>query len=244
MWPRFSFTACSANGTKFAPITGTFTALQYCRTDACSSACACWFMAAPPRATDRNHSVPASDARSVPANRFPEAVARHVSVLAPSADAAPPPHPSSPAPTLAQSLFATLPNRVAALDAATRSSRVCLSACRAVPVSSAITDQNSPASDRARATVSAVSSLPTPPAFSPARPDNAPDPVPPDDARSCARDAPRSAVRARLPHMRAAVAPASSFPPAAELSSGWSVLSRTLDYPPPENWFPPARTPP
>src|SRR5664279_2884797 len=165
MWPRFSFTACSARGTKFALITGTFTALQYCRTDACSSACACWFMAAPPRATDRNHSVPASDVRSVAMNRSPEAVAHRVSVLAPSADAAPPPHPSSPAPTLAQSLFATLPNRVAAPDAATRSSRACLSAYRAVPVSFAITDQNFPANVRARATVSAVSSLPMPPAF-------------------------------------------------------------------------------
>jgi hypothetical protein len=39
MWLWFSFTACSANGTKFAPTVGMRTALQYCITLAYSKAC-------------------------------------------------------------------------------------------------------------------------------------------------------------------------------------------------------------
>src|ERR1035438_8836694 len=69
MWLRFSFTACSARGTKLAPITGTRSALQYCFTLACSSASVAGFIAAPPppRLTeDRSCSSPATGVRSVP----------------------------------------------------------------------------------------------------------------------------------------------------------------------------------
>src|SRR5208283_1103936 len=185
-------------------------------------------MAAPPRATGHSRTARVAAAHTVATNRSPQALARRGSACLPPADAAPPPHPCSPAPTLARSLSATLPSRVAGPGAATRSSRACLPASRAARASSATGGRNFPATARVLATAAKVSSPPARPVFFPAHPSNAPDPAPPDGARNCVRAAPRSAARATLPHTRAAAAPASSFPPAAAPSSDSSALSRSL----------------
>src|ERR1022692_4045379 len=62
MWLWFSFTACSAKETKLAPTVGIRTALQYCRTLACSRLSVGFFIGCLPvcrPATDRNHPSPA-----------------------------------------------------------------------------------------------------------------------------------------------------------------------------------------
>lgn len=48
------------------PYTCNCTALQYCRTNACSKACAGWLMPSPPRAVRRNPLAPARAARAPP----------------------------------------------------------------------------------------------------------------------------------------------------------------------------------
>src|ERR1022692_342868 len=123
MWLRFSLTACSASETKFAPITGTRSALQYCFTLACSKTSVAGFIAPPPplhRAADRTRSSPATDARSAPVRPTQNAPPVHESVLQRPADAAPPPHPCSPDPALARRLAAAVPSHACCLAVTTR----------------------------------------------------------------------------------------------------------------------------
>src|ERR1700689_5390433 len=94
----FSFTACSARDKKLAPMAGTRTALQYCRTLACSKVSVWFFMESPPEPeVDRNRPKSVAGVRTVPA--LPIRQGRGVCDLprpACSEYAAPPPHRSHP----------------------------------------------------------------------------------------------------------------------------------------------------
>src|SRR5277367_3937206 len=70
MWLWFSLTACSASETKLAPTVGTRTALQYCRTLACSNASVWLFIGLlPPFRPAAGHTrpSPASGVQTAPA---------------------------------------------------------------------------------------------------------------------------------------------------------------------------------
>src|SRR5712691_1746585 len=169
-------------------MTGSLTALQYCRTEACSSGCAGWLMTAPSRATRRSRSTPARDVRSVPANPTPEALAGSVPTLPGSADDALPLHPCSPTPAPAPLLPSELSIRAWDRGAATRSSRACPPASRTAPASSATTGRSSLASARAPAIAARGSNQPAHLASALAPPGNAPDQAPPAGDHSSAHD--------------------------------------------------------
>src|SRR5208282_713931 len=246
MWLRFSFTACSASGTKLAPITGTRSALQYCCTLACSKAWLAGFIAPPrlppPPAASHTHSSPAGDARTVP---VPDGVRSPRVWDAPtrqsSADGAPPPHPCSPAPRLVRSPSSADPSPAACPSSTTRSWPACPPLDPGVAPDSAIAGRSSPASDRARAIAATAAIPPVPPASAPAPPGNAPDPTPASSGRSGARAAPRTAARARSPRRPAAVVLGSAWPASAASSTSWCAPLRNPYHPPWESWSRPTR---
>src|ERR1039457_605909 len=198
MWLRFSFTACSASETKFAPITGTRSALQYCFTLACSKTSVAGFIAPPPplhRAADHTRSSPATDVRSAPVRATRTAPPAHAPVLRRPADAAPPPRPCNPDPALAGRLAEADPSHAYYLPVTTRSWFACQLACPRELPDSATIGRNCPASARFRATAATAAIPPTLPACAPTHRDSALSRAPADSVRSCRSEEHTSALQ-------------------------------------------------